>query len=211
MKMDIAEEIGAVVRSIESREHEGKNARVLAATRSYDTTPDDLWDAITNPERIPRWFMPISGELRLGGRYQLHGNAGGTINRCVPPRELALTWEMGGEISWVEVRLEARGRRTELQLEHIAHVDDPRWDEYGPGAVGVGWELGLWGLARHVSGAAPVDHAAAEAWTSSPDGKSFMRQSSDAWGEASIVAGTDPAIARAAAARTTAAYTGEPG
>ena len=60
-------------------------------------------------------------------------------------------------------------------------------------------------------GASPVDHAAAEVWTASPEGKSFMRQSSDAWGEASIAAGTDPALARAAAARTTAAYTGDPG
>src|SRR5882724_8555264 len=29
------------------------------------------WDAMTNAERIPRWFLPISADLRLSGRYQL--------------------------------------------------------------------------------------------------------------------------------------------
>ena len=34
-----------------------------------DAAIDDVWDACTNPERIPRWFLPVSGDLRLGGRY----------------------------------------------------------------------------------------------------------------------------------------------
>ena len=44
--------------------------------RTYETTIVDLWDAITSAERIPRRFLPISGDLRLGGRYQLEGHAG---------------------------------------------------------------------------------------------------------------------------------------
>ena len=71
MKIDIGRHIGAVTRRLENREHEGKIARVALASRTYDTTIDDLWDAITSAERIPRWFLPISGDLRLGGRYQL--------------------------------------------------------------------------------------------------------------------------------------------
>src|SRR5690606_22050656 len=59
------------------RDHQGRPARVARLMRSYPTTQDDLWDAITNPERIPRWFMPVSGDLRPGGHYQLEGNAGG--------------------------------------------------------------------------------------------------------------------------------------
>ena len=31
---------------------------------------------------------PISGDLRLGGRYQLQGNAGGEILVCEPPQHL---------------------------------------------------------------------------------------------------------------------------
>ena len=56
---------------------------------------------------------------------------------------LAVTWEFGGEITWVEVRLTASGGDTTLRLEHIAPIDDERWTEFGPGAVGIGWDLTL--------------------------------------------------------------------
>ena len=79
MGLDIQRHVGAVTRGVESRTHEGRPAKVVIAARTYDTTVEDLWDALTTKERIPRWFLPISGELRLGGRYQLQGNAGGTI------------------------------------------------------------------------------------------------------------------------------------
>jgi uncharacterized protein YndB with AHSA1/START domain len=46
------------------------------------------------PSGIPRWFLPIAGDLRLGGRFQLEGNAGGEITECRPPRRLAVTWEL---------------------------------------------------------------------------------------------------------------------
>ena len=70
--------------------HAARRARPARSPISavYDTTLDDLWDACTNAERIPRWFLPVSGELRDGGRYQLEGNAGGTIERCDPPTRL---------------------------------------------------------------------------------------------------------------------------
>ncbi len=53
----------------------------------------ELWDAVTNAERIPRWFAAITGELKLGGRYQLEGNAGGDITRCDAPTAVDITWE----------------------------------------------------------------------------------------------------------------------
>jgi len=205
---DIAGHVGAVERRVESRLRDGRPARAVVATRVYDTTVDDLWDALTNADRIPRWFLPISGELRLGGRYQLQGNAGGTITRCEPPRALALTWEFGGDTSWVDVTLEPTADgRAHLRLEHVAHVPEPLWDQYGPGAVGVGWDSGLLGLANYVtSGANRPDDPIA--WLMSDEGKDFVRRSSDDWCRASIAAGTDSAAAKAAAARTTAAYTG---
>jgi uncharacterized protein YndB with AHSA1/START domain len=112
MQIDVASYIGAVTREVVGREHEGKPARVVVASRSYDTTPDDLWDALTSAERIPRWFLPISGDLKLGGRYQLEGNAGGTITACEPPRRLSVTWEFGGGTTWVNSvsRPKARAR-----------------------------------------------------------------------------------------------------
>ena len=211
MNIDPAAALGAVIREVSSREHQGKSARVVVATRRYDTDMDDLWDALTSAERIPRWFLPISGDLRLGGRYQFEGNAGGEITRCEPPRLLSVTWEYGGGVSWLTVTLkdDVTGV-TRLELEHIAHVEDGLWDRFGPGAVGVGWDLALMGLARHLDSGAAVDRAAAMAWSTSEQGKSFMRESSEAWGRASIAAGTDEAAAHAAAARTSAFYCGEP-
>lgn len=44
---------------------------------------EDLWDEVTNPDRIPHWFMPVSGDLEPGGRHQLEGNAGGVIEICI--------------------------------------------------------------------------------------------------------------------------------
>ena len=211
MEFDIPRQIGAVTRKVETRLHEGQPARVVVAARTYDTTVDDLWDAVTNKDRIPRWFLPVSGDLRLGGRYQLQGNAGGTITRCDPPRAVAMTWEFGGEVTWLEVTLEATpDGRSLLRLEHVARVPDPRWNEFGPGAVGVGWDTALLGLGRHLDTGIAVDPREGMAWLGSENGREFVRHSSDDWCRASIDAGTDAALARAAAARTTAAYTGVP-
>jgi uncharacterized protein YndB with AHSA1/START domain len=205
------DQIGAVTREITDTEREGQPARALVATQTYEAGIDDVWDALTNAERIPRWFLPVSGDLRLGGRYQLEGNAGGEILECESPRRLALTWEYGGQVSWLTVRLtDPEPGVTTLELEHVAHVDDERWREYGPGAVGVGWDSGLLGLANHLRGAGPIDPQEAMAWLASDEGKEFVTRSSDGWCSASIAAGTDEAEARAAADRTTAAYTAAP-
>ena len=121
--------------------------------RSYATTVEDLWDAESNGERIPRWFLPISGELELGGRYRLEGNAGGVITACEQLSYFALTWEFGEDVSWVEVRFsDDRQSRARLTLTHTAHLSEHR-DEYGLGAAGVSWELGFLGLAIQGMGA----------------------------------------------------------
>jgi uncharacterized protein YndB with AHSA1/START domain len=208
--IDIARAVGAVTREVESREHEGRMARVVIATRTYDTTIEDLWNAVTDAERIPRWFLPISGELRLGGRYQLTGNAGGTITECEPPRHFALTWEFGGGVSWVSVRLSADPKGgTRLELEHLAHVEE-HWNKFGPGAVGIGWDLlSLQGLSRHLETGAAVNPEEANGWPASEEGKTFIRLSGEDWCRADIASGADPDAAKAAAARTIAFYTGD--
>ena len=35
--------------------------------RTYATTCEDLWSAVTEPERLARWFAPVSGDLAVGG------------------------------------------------------------------------------------------------------------------------------------------------
>ncbi len=206
--IDVTQQINAIQRQVGTRLLDAGEARTVTLSQVYDTTVEDLWDACTNPERIPRWFLPVSGDLQLHGRYQLEGNAGGVVERCDPPKEFAATWEYGDQISWIEVRLsEEPDGRTRFALDHIAHVDE-RWAEFGPGAVGIGWDMAiLMGLAQHLATGAAVDPQEAQAWMMSEDGKRFVTLSSDAWYEASVAAGTDPAEARAAADRTTAAYT----
>ncbi len=208
MDFDAAGHLGAVERSVSSLERDGRPARAVTLARSHATTVEDLWDAVTNGERIPRWFLPISGELELGGRYQLEGNAGGVITACERPSRLTLTWEFAGDVSWVEVRVSDNGDgRTRLTLTHTAYLS-PHWGEYGPGAVGVGWEMGLMGLALHLAQptAPKLDEAA---FAASAEGKAFIAGSSERWGQAAVALGTDPGTARAAARRTTAFYTGE--
>jgi len=208
--IDVLRYIGAVTREIQTREYEGRPARVLVATCAYDTAIDDLWDAITNPERLPRWFLPVSGDLRPGGRYQLQGNAGGQIRACDPPRRLDLTWEFGGQVSWVNVELTALsdgGAR--LRLEHIAHVPDELWNQFGPGAIGIGWDLTMLGLSRHIETGAEHDAKQGALWPTTPEGKQFAIRSSEEWCRASIAAGTPEASAREAAGRSTAFYTGQ--
>jgi len=39
--------------------------------RCYDAPIGDVWDACTNPERIARWFMPVTGDFRPQGREML--------------------------------------------------------------------------------------------------------------------------------------------
>jgi uncharacterized protein YndB with AHSA1/START domain len=207
--IDTKEQISAVRRVLGDRVLEAGEARVLTISQEYATDLDDMWDVVTNPDRIARWFLPVSGDLAEGGRYQLEGNAGGTITRCDPPRSYAATWEFGDQVSWIEVRLSPAGeRRTRFELEHVAHVDD-HFQQYGPGAVGIGWDMGLLGLANYLADPeSAMDPQAGMAWAASDEGKEFMRLSSDAWTEADIAAGTDPEQARTRAANTYAAYTG---
>jgi hypothetical protein len=115
-------------------------------------------------------------------------------------------------VSWIEARrTEVSDGRTRFEIEHIAHVDDERWNEYGPGAVGIGWDIVLVGLAMHVSWGRAVDQAESEAWFATDDGKQFLTSASDAWGAENASAGTDRAAARAAADRAAAFfYTGVP-
>jgi uncharacterized protein YndB with AHSA1/START domain len=209
MSFDLATHLGTTTRVVHNLERDGKPAKAVIASAVYDTNTADLCDAITNPERLPRSFLPITGDLRVGGRYQFVGNAGGTITQCVPQRMIAATWEFGDSVTWLTVTLTPEGKRTRLELEHVALVD-PNFPPFGPGAVGVGWDMGLMGLGRHLTAPdAVVPPEEAAGWAVTPEGKQFVRTSSTGWGEADIAAGEDPAKARAGAEMTRQFYTGE--
>lgn len=206
--IDGTEQTNAVTRRVGSRTLDAGEARTVQIARTYDAPLEDVWDACTNPERIPRWFLPVSGELQEGGRYQVQGNAGGLIERCDPPRGFTATWEFGGQVSWIELRLSDAGAgQTRLELEHTARADD-HWAQFGPGAVGVGWDLALLGLTRHLVTGAAVDPQTAMTFPASEEGRRFIEESSRGWCEAAITAGADAGEATAAAERTYAFFTG---
>ena len=209
MDIETVSKIADVDRTVDTIDRDGQPAKLLVAARSYPTSIEDLWDVLTDQERIARWFAPVSGELRLGGRYQVEHNAEGEVLACEPPTHLDLTWEFGGMVSWVTVNLsgEPGGEEARLELRHVAHVPDELWKEFGPGATGLGWDLALLGLDLHLTAGAEASSDEVAAWDASDDARAFKEAASGAWAHASIAAGTDRAEAEAAAERTTAFYT----
>jgi len=209
MPFDLTAHVNAMSRSVRNLERDGKPAKAVVASCVYDTDVADLWDAVTDPDRLRRWFSPVTGELKLGGRFQVENNAGGTITECEPQRKLAATWEFGGGISWITVTLSDAADGARLELEHIAFID-PHWDMFGPGAVGVGWDLGFMGLARHLAEpAANLPQESEAGWHELPEAKAFIRSASDGWGAAAITAGENRDAALTAAEATRQFYTGE--
>ncbi len=209
---DLIDQLHAVHRHVGTGEVPAGAARVVTLRRTYPADVEDVWDAVTDPERIARWFLPVTGDLRLGGTYQLEGNAGGEIRACEPPTRLLVTWIFGEEpgpqdASLVEVRLRPADGGTELQIEHAAVVPPEFWDTYGPGAVGVGWDLALLGLGLYLGGGAITDP---NAWGESREAREFMTLSSNAWGAATVAGGDHPDAVAVMVANTTQFYAPDP-
>lgn len=206
MNGEFGDYLDMVSRSVSDVTQDGKPARRVTLERDFDTPPTDLWEAVTDPERLQRWFLPVSGNLKPGGRYQLEGNAGGMIMECDPPRFLSVTWEFGGGLSWLEVRIVADGEaKSRLTLSHICPVDD-HWITYGPDAVGVGWDLGLLGLALYLP--RRTAHFDEADFAASAGGGDYIAGASEDWRRASVASGEDSAHAEIAAQRTSTFYTG---
>lgn len=209
---DVTQQLDAIERAVEIGPGEsGSGPKVIQRiSRVYRTDVNDLWDAVTNRERLPRWFSPVDGDLQLGGHYQVQGNAGGTIERCEPPRLFQATWEFGGGVTWILVTIAPEGDdRARLSLEHWGEVPDEFWTKFGPGATGVGWDAGFAGLSAYIEMGRQIPLEEGEMWFLSPEGKAFSSGSSARWADVSIAAGTPEADARTAEAATTAFYQGE--
>jgi uncharacterized protein YndB with AHSA1/START domain len=181
--IDILEHINAVQRKVSRT---GETVTVLMR-RSYQADPAEVWDALTDPDRMKRWFMPVSGDLQVGGTFQLEGNAGGEILECEPPKRFKVTF--GGPNSLLELRLlPGADASTELELEHsMSEAPAPG----GAGAlwVGPGWDGGLLGLGLYVTGELPAD-ADPTAMANSAEVISYNEQSVRAWIEAIRASGT---------------------
>src|SRR5204863_3940045 len=65
----------------------------------YDTDIDDLWSALTEPQRLARWIGDVEGDLRLGGefraRFTSSWEGAGRVDVCEPPRRRVVTLDPG--------------------------------------------------------------------------------------------------------------------
>ena len=133
---------------------DGKGA--VAVEDFYDTDIDDLWSAVTEPERLARWIATVEGDARLGGTVQTtffaSGYEGaGRIDVCDAPRRLLVTFQPGtpGE-TVVEANLTPVGDgRTRLIVEERGF---PLAELAGHGG---GWQLHAEDLAAYLGGREP--------------------------------------------------------
>lgn len=122
----------------------------------YDTDADDLWSAITQPERLSRWIGEVSGDLTLGGQFRARFTSSwtgpGRIEVCEPPHRLLVKLDPdSGEDTEVEAILTPAGEQTRLVIEE-------RGLPLGvlPGH-GAGWQAHVEDLAAHLTGRPATD------------------------------------------------------
>lgn len=137
-------------------------ARVAVFTRTYPTSVDDLWDACTNPERLRRWYVPVSGDLRIGGTFQQANMGSGTIVICEPPKLLKLSLGSGGADE-IELRLSpgTEDGTATLELQHATTLDSHEIGGQTCDAIfcmGGGYYPRLRALDQHLRGTLPADY-----------------------------------------------------
>ena len=134
----------------------GEIARVgsgfdLRFERILATDVDDLWSALTEPERLARWMNVYTGDLALGGTWHALLDDGsdyavGTVTACDPPRSFTTTWHAIEEHpTELTVTVDAMPEGARLTLEHTGVQSI----YYGPG-----WQTYLEQLDDHLGAAA---------------------------------------------------------
>jgi uncharacterized protein YndB with AHSA1/START domain len=124
----------------------------LEFVRLLDTTIEDAWSALTEPDRMERWMGRWSGDPASGTVDFAMTSEGQVapqpvrIERCRPPTDLAV--EMPSpDGSWhLTATLSERGGRTELVFVH--RLAEP----YDASAIGPGWQYYLDRLAAAIDG-----------------------------------------------------------
>ena len=113
----------SVLGSLHSVDGEG----VVRMEDRFDTGIDDLWGALTEPDRLAHWYGEVEGELSQGGEFRvriaLSGERTGTVEACEPAQRLLLTMrdpdrQPGQPEQLVhEAQLTAEGAQTRLVWE----------------------------------------------------------------------------------------------
>ncbi len=122
----------------------------------YDTDIEDLWSAITEPERVARWIGVVDGDLTPGGLF--HATFTSTwdgmlrVESCERPHRLLLVSEPGTpEEAVIEAKLSVEGDKTRLVVEERGFT----LDEYAE--HGAGWQAHLEDLASSLAGLQNAD------------------------------------------------------
>jgi uncharacterized protein YndB with AHSA1/START domain len=136
------------------------NARVAVFRRVYDAPIDDVWDACTNPDRLCRWYVPVTGDLRVGGTFHQSPMGSGVITHCAAPHELTLS--LGGGADEIELRLSStEDARTALELQHATTIDQHQIGGQMFDAIfcmGGGYYPRFLALHRHLHGTLPDEY-----------------------------------------------------
>ncbi|MFC9685008.1 SRPBCC family protein [Streptomyces sp. NPDC056948] len=130
-------------------------------SRTYDHPVDRVWQFVTDPDELERWFPSRAEiELRPGGEVRFSGDphmadSTGRVIAVDPPRHLSFEW--GGDELRFDLE-EAEDKRTRLTLTNVLGAED------SAARNGAGWEVCLTALdarARGEQAAGP--HAGADA------------------------------------------------
>jgi uncharacterized protein YndB with AHSA1/START domain len=140
---------------------------VVRVEERYDTDIDDLWTAITDPDRLARWYGRLEGELRPGGQFRLHVfDAGmdtvGRVVTCDAPQRLVVTtresdesYQEGNGVppfdETIDATLTADGNHTVLVIE-VRGMPLKAIPFFG-----TGWQVHAENLAAYVAGREPGD------------------------------------------------------
>ena len=210
--MNLSGTAGADIRKVAEGQVDDQPMRIITAERCFKESSATLWCALTEADRIAHWFVPISGDLRLGGRYDLPMGVEGTIVSCQKFRGFRLSWEQEGQVSWVEVNLEQGDDSTRLRLVHSIPKDrkaEQHWRKYGAGATGIGWDLSILGLVLYLDeGLKALDREVIDKWLTSDGGREFIESSATAWRIKQVESGESPEIAKEMADHAYRFYTG---
>jgi uncharacterized protein YndB with AHSA1/START domain len=132
---------------------EGEGRLSLHFERTYDCSLEELWSAVTKPDRLARWLGPTEIDLRGGGAVVIRfgddedQTVRGVIRDLAPPNVLEYSWTYPGEDeSVLRLELEPRGEATLLVLDHR------RLAAKAAAGYGAGWHSYLDALERSLAG-----------------------------------------------------------
>jgi uncharacterized protein YndB with AHSA1/START domain len=129
---------------------------VVRMEGNYDTDIEDLWSALTDPQRLGRWVAKVEGDPRLGSEVRASFTSGWTgpcrIDECDPPHRLVVSMSPGQDSEAVLVaELTPDGDQTRLVIEERGlDLDDLPYH-------GAGWQAHVEDLSALLADRKPAD------------------------------------------------------